>query len=191
MNYTKLLLLLILPLSIGCNKDNGEPSEETMYFPPNTGSTWETKSIASLGWNPNEVQALKNFLIEKNSKSFMILVNGRIVMEEYFDGHTQSTSWQWNSAGKTLVSATTGIAEQEGLLGINNKVSQYIGTGWTSAPIAKEDLITSFHLLAMTTGLEDVNLVTPAGLTYLADAGTRWSYSNVFQRLMEIGRAHV
>lgn len=186
MNYTKLLLLLILPLSIGCNKDNGEPSEETMYFPPNTGSTWETKSIASLGWNPNEVQALKNFLIEKNSKSFMILVNGRIVMEEYFDGHTQSTSWQWNSAGKTLVSATTGIAEQEGLLGINNKVSQYIGTGWTSAPIAKEDLITSFHLLAMTTGLEDVNLVTPAGLTYLADAGTRWSYSNVFQRLMDV-----
>ena len=116
----------------------------------------------------------------------MILVNGRIVMEEYFDGHTQSTSWQWNSAGKTLVSATTGIAEQEGLLGINNKVSQYIGTGWTSAPIAKEDLITSFHLLAMTTGLEDVNLVTPAGLTYLADAGTRWSYSNVFQRLMDV-----
>lgn len=186
MNYTKLLLLLILPLSIGCNKDNGEPSEETMYFPPNTGSTWETKSIASLGWNQNEVQALKNFLIEKNSKSFMILVNGRIVMEEYFDGHTQATSWQWNSAGKTLVSATTGIAEQEGLLGINNKVSQYIGTGWTSAPIAKEDLITSFHLLSMSTGLEDVNLVTPAGLTYLADAGTRWSYSNVFQRLMDV-----
>jgi CubicO group peptidase (beta-lactamase class C family) len=157
-----------------------------MYFPPNTGSAWETKSIASLGWNQNEVQALKNFLIEKNSKSFMILVNGRIVMEEYFDGHTQATSWQWNSAGKTLVSATTGIAEQEGLLGINNKVSQYIGAGWTSAPIAKEDLITSFHLLSMSTGLEDVNLVTPAGLTYLADAGTRWSYSNVFQRLMDV-----
>ena len=116
----------------------------------------------------------------------MILVNGRIVMEEYFDGHTQSSSWQWNSAGKTLVSATTGIAEQEGLLGINNKVSQYIGAGWTSAPIAKEDLITSFHLLSMSTGLEDVNLVTPAGLTYLADAGTRWSYSNVFQRLMDV-----
>jgi CubicO group peptidase (beta-lactamase class C family) len=113
-------------------------------------------------------------------------VNGRIVMEEYFDGHTQSTSWQWNSAGKTLVSATTGIAEQEGLLGINNKVSQYLGSGWTSAPIAKEDLITSFHLLSMSTGLEDVNLVTPAGLTYLADAGTRWSYSNVFQKLMDV-----
>jgi CubicO group peptidase (beta-lactamase class C family) len=186
MNYTRLILLIVLSLSIGCNKDDGEPSEETMYFPPNTGSAWETKSIASLGWNQNEVQALKNFLIEKNSKSFMILVNGRIVMEEYFDGHTQSTSWQWNSAGKTLVSATTGIAEQEGLLGINNKVSQYIGAGWTSAPIAKEDLITSFHLLSMSTGLEDVNLVTPAGLTYLADAGTRWSYSNVFQRLMDV-----
>jgi len=65
MKYTSLLVLLVLSLSIGCKKDNGEPSEETMYFPPITGSTWETKSITSLGWNQNEVQALKNFLIEK------------------------------------------------------------------------------------------------------------------------------
>ena len=88
MNYSRLLLLLVLSLSIGCNKETGETPEETMYFPPNTGSIWETKSIASLSWNQNEVQSLKNFLIEKKSKSFMILVNGRIVMEEYFDGHT-------------------------------------------------------------------------------------------------------
>ena len=188
MKYKKLLLLLILPLSIGCNKDDGgtQPTDESFYFPSNTDSNWETKSISSLGWNQNEVQSLKDYLIEKNSKSFMILVNGRIVMEEYFDGHTQDATWQWNSAGKTLVSASTGIAEQEGLLGIHNKVSQYIGAGWTSAPQEKENLITSFHLLSMTSGLEDVNLVTPAGLTYLADAGSRWSYSNVFQKLMDV-----
>ena len=60
----------------------------------------------------------------------MILVNGRIVMEEYFNGHNATATWQWNSAGKTLVSTTTGIAQQEGLLNINNKVSQYLGNGW-------------------------------------------------------------
>ena len=186
-NYTKLLLLLVLALISGCSKDDGEKQPtESFYFPSNTASDWETKSITSLGWNQNEVQALKDYLIEKNSKSFMILVNGRIVMEEYFDGHTRDSIWQWNSAGKTLVSASAGIAEQEGLLDTDNMVSQYIGTGWTSAPQEKEDLITSFHLLTMTTGLEDVNLVTPAGLTYLADAGTRWSYSNVFQKLMDV-----
>ncbi len=158
-----------------------------MYFPSNTNTVWETKSLSSLGWNQNAVQPLKDFLVKKNTKSFMILVNGRIVMEEYFDGHTASTAWEWNSAGKTLVSATVGIAQQEGLLNINNKVSQYLGTGWTSEPLPKENLITSRHLLTMTSGINDESqLVIKSNLTFLADAGTRWSYSNVFQKLMDV-----
>lgn len=158
-----------------------------MYFPSITDNTWETISPSSLGWNESAVQPLKDYLAQKHTKSFMILVNGRIVMEEYFNGHTSATSWQWNSAGKTLTATATGIAQQEGLLNINNKVSQYLGTGWTSETAAKEDLITVKHLLTMTSGLNDENqLVTKANLTYLADAGTRWSYHNVFQRLMDV-----
>jgi CubicO group peptidase (beta-lactamase class C family) len=136
------------------------------------------------------VQPLKEYLSQKHTKSFMILVNGRIVMEEYFNGHTSTSSWQWNSAGKTLVATTTGIAQQEGLLNINNKVSQYLGTGWTSEPLEKENLITSRHLLTMTSGINDANeLVIKSNLTYLADAGTRWSYHNVFQKLMDVAAA--
>ncbi|MBL7722915.1 MAG: serine hydrolase [Chitinophagaceae bacterium] len=158
-----------------------------MYYPPNGSSTWETKSVSSLGWNTAAVQPLKDYLQQKNTRSFMILVNGRIVMEEYFNGHTKDSTWQWNSAGKTLVGTTTGIAQQEGLLQINNKVSSYIGTGWTSAPLTKENLITNRHLLTMTSGLNDSNnLVIVPNLTYMADAGTRWSYHNVFQKLMDV-----
>jgi CubicO group peptidase (beta-lactamase class C family) len=185
----KYTLLFILPLFIACTKkDDGETtSVETMYYPPTSGDTWETKTVASLNWNQSAIQPLKDYLIQKNSKSFMILVNGRIVMEEYFDGHTATATWPWNSAGKTLVTASTGIAQQEGLIDINTKVSQYIGTGWTSAPLAKENLITSRHLLTMTSGLNDANnLVIPANLSYMADAGTRWSYHNVFQKLMDV-----
>ena len=169
-------LSLLLFIS-SCSKDDAtvEPtSPETMYFPPNTNPTWETKSISSLNWNQNAIQPLKDFLIQKNTKSFMILVNGRIVMEEYFNGHTSTDTWQWNSAGKTLVGTTTGIAQQEGLLDYNTKVSHYLGEGWTNTPLAKENLINSKHLLTMTSGLNDQNqLVIPSNLTYLADAGTR------------------
>lgn len=158
-----------------------------MFFPEITGSSWETQSIASLNWNQSAVQPLKDFLVQNNSKSFMILVNGRIVMEEYFNGHTATTTWPWNSAGKTLVTAATGIAQQEGLLNINTRVSDFLGTGWTNAPLNKELLITSKHLLTMTSGLNDAsNLVLPASLTFLADAGSRWSYHNVFQKLMDV-----
>ncbi|MGL2994261.1 serine hydrolase domain-containing protein [Flavobacterium sp. TSSA_36] len=184
-----LALLLISSLFMGCEKSDDTPQNtpEAFYFPPNTGSTWETKSMASLGWNQSAVQPLKDYLADKHTKSFMILVNGRIVMEEYFNGHTAATTWPWNSAGKTLVATAMGIAEQEGLLNINNKVSQYLGTGWTSAALEKENLITSKHLLTMTSGLnDDKELVIKSNLTYLADAGTRWSYHNVFQKLMDV-----
>lgn len=190
MQYLKLLFLLFLPF-LGCNKDdNGNdiqpPPLETMYFPSNTDTVWKTKSISSLGWNQNAIQPLKDYLIEKHSKSFMILVNGRIVMEEYFNGHSRDLLWHWHSAGKTLIAMITGIAQQEGFLNINDKVSKYLGKGWTSEPPEKEDLITIRHLLTMTSGLYDAQLIDKSNLTYVADAGTRWSYSNVFQILMDV-----
>lgn len=180
--------IVLLLVFASCKKDNSNPpAAETMYFPSNTDTTWERKSMSSLGWNTSNVQALKDYLSQKHSKSFMILVNGRIVMEEYFNGHTPTATWPWNSAGKTLVSTATGIAQQEGLLNINTRASQYLGTGWTVVPLAKENLITVRHLLTMTSGLNDSSeLVIRANLKYMADAGTRWSYHNVFQKLMDV-----
>jgi CubicO group peptidase (beta-lactamase class C family) len=76
-----------------------------------------------------------------------------------------------------------GIAQQEGLLNINNKTSQYLGTGWTSLPLNKENLITVRHQLTMTTGLDDGvqsnnDCTLPTCLQYKSDAGTRWAYHN-------------
>lgn len=164
-------------------------TEEAMYFPPSDGNvTWDTKTISSLAWNQSAVQPLLDYLELKHSKSFIILVNGRIVMENYFNGHTDTTPWYWASAGKTLTSTVTGIAEQEGLININNKVSDYIGTGWTSAPIAKENLITCKNLLSMNSGLNDAlgDDVSPANLQYVADANTRWAYHNVYVKLQDV-----
>lgn len=188
-----LFILSILLINFGCssnnNSDNNTSEGDSMYFPPSDGSTtWETKSIAALGWNANAVQPLLDYLQLKNSKSFMILVNGRIVMENYFNGHSATTAWYWASAGKTLTATVTGIAEQEGYINTNNKVSDYIGTGWTSAPLAKENLITCKHLLSMSSGLDDSlgDDVSPANLQYVADAGTRWAYHNVYVKLQDV-----
>lgn len=190
----KVILFVMLPLLfLGCSSDStpedSEPIEEQMYFPPNDGSTtWETKSITELGWNQSAVQPLLDYLELKHSKSFIVLVNGRIVMENYFNGHSATTPWYWASAGKTLTSTVTGIAVQEGLLNINNKVSDYLGTGWTSAPLAKENLITCKNLLSMNSGLDDSlgDDVSPANLQYKADAGTRWAYHNVYVKLQDV-----
>ena len=190
-----LLVASVAFVLFGCSSSDNVAEQpaaavpEAMYFPPNDGSsTWDTKSSSSLGWNQSAVQPLLDYLQLKNSKSFIILVNGRIVMENYFNGHTASSGWYWASAGKTLTSTLTGIAEQEGTLNTNNKVSSYLGTGWTSAPLAKENLITCKNLLTMTSGLDDSlgDDVTPANLQYVADAGTRWAYHNVYVKLQDV-----
>lgn len=182
--------LLILLTFISCSKESSDDQStpaETMYFPPLTGSTWETKSISDLKWNQNAVQPLLDYLELKHSKSFIILVNGRIVLENYFNNHTATTNWYWASAGKTLTSAMTGIAQQEGFLNINNKVSDYIGTGWTSESLAQENQITCKNLLTMTSGLDDsTDDVDPASLIYKADAGKRWAYHNVYVKLQDV-----
>jgi CubicO group peptidase (beta-lactamase class C family) len=180
------LLIIYTVLSLGCGK-NDTTAIEGMYFPPINSSTWETKSVSNLNWDTSKIKSLKDFLIQNNTKSFIILVNGRIVLEEYYNGHNASATWEWNSAGKTLVASTIGIAQQENLLNINNKASEYLGSGWTNMPVDKENLITCKNLLSMTSGIDDTKqLVTKSNLTYLADASTRWSYHNVFQKLMDV-----
>lgn len=159
-----------------------------LYFPPLSGDTWETKSVAELNWHPEAVEPLLDYLELKHSKSFMILVDGKIVLENYFNGHSATAAWYWASAGKTLTSTVTGIAQDENLLNINNKVSQYIGPGWTSETLAKENLITCKHLLTMSSGIDDAlgDNVAPANLQYKADAGTRWAYHNVYVKLQDV-----
>lgn len=189
MRTLSLLFAILLLVQASCNptEEPGNSTDQAMYFPPLAGNDWAKISPRELNWDESQIPALVDFLRSKNSKSFLILVNGRIVLEKYFDGHKATDTWQWNSAGKTLTTATVGIAQQENLLDINTRVSQYLGPGWTSMPLAKEALITSKHLLSMSSGINDENqLVIRPNLTYLADAGTRWSYHNVFQRLMNV-----
>lgn len=179
----------------GCSSDDGnapiieEPIEASIYFPPINGNdTWETKSISELGWNDTQLQPLLDFLELRNSKSFIMLHKGKIVVEHYMNDHTNTSPWYWASAGKTLTSTVTGIAQDEGFLDINSKVSDYIGTAWTSASIEKENLITSKHLLAMSSGLDDSlgDNISPENLQYVADADTRWAYHNVYVKLQDI-----
>ncbi|MBU2939508.1 beta-lactamase family protein [Lacinutrix sp. C3R15] len=187
------LLLFTLFGLFSCATSDNEIVEEdnavdSIYFPPIASNTWETTSISEIGWNENNLQSLLDFLEEKNTKSFIMLYNGRIVVEEYMNDHTATSSWYWASAGKTLTATLTGIAEDEGLLDINNKVSDYLETGWTSATTEKENLITSKHLLSMSSGLDDSlgDNVAPENLQYIADAGQRWAYHNVYVKLQDI-----
>lgn len=165
---------------------------QSLYFPPKTGNTWDTMSPGRLGWCQQRIDSLYNYLGNTNTDAFIILKDGKIVLEKYFGTFTQDSIHYWASAGKSLTAMMIGIAQQKGLLNINDSVSKYLGIGWTSETPQKEKLITVKNLLAMTGGMDDnptfpcENLdQTPTCLQYKADAGTRWSYHTGAYRKLE------
>src|SRR6478672_3772099 len=93
------LSFITLFLLAACSSENSSQTQTTpLYFPPIAGDVWETKTISELGWNQDAVQPLLDYLELKHSKSFIILVDGKIVMENYFNGHTAESNWYWASA---------------------------------------------------------------------------------------------
>ena len=128
---------------------------QTIYFPPTTGSTWETISPQSLSWCQNRIDSLYAYLDSNNTRAFILLKDGKIVLERYFGTHTPTSPWQWASAGKTITTFLVGIAQQENLLSISDSTSKYLGQGWTSSTPAQERKITIRHQLSMASGLDD------------------------------------
>jgi len=190
---------LISVVVISCSKKSDPaPATPSLYFPPNAG-VWETTTPASLGWNEAAITDLGSYLNSTNTRAFIVLKNGKIVIEQYAGtqltsgAFTASSTWYWASAGKTLTAAAVGIANANGKINLDAKSSAYLGTGWTSLTADQENKITVRNQLTMTTGLDDysggatgdADCTVPSCLVYKADAGTRWAYHNAAYTLLD------
>jgi len=186
MRMKKLTILFLFLLSLV------KAQSQSLYFPPITGNTWDTISPTRLGWCQTRIDTLYNYLQSTNTKGFIVLKDGKIVLEKYFGSFTKDSIHYWASAGKSLTAMMIGIAQQKGLININDSVSKYLGVGWSSETPQKEKLITIKNLLTMTSGMED-NPVLPcdnndyskACLQYKVDAGSRWAYHTGAYRKLE------
>jgi|WetSurMetagenome_2_1015567.scaffolds.fasta_scaffold02991_7 CubicO group peptidase (beta-lactamase class C family) len=193
---TRLFVLFALLTFLQSCIKNDQPDNSDLYFPPTGSDTWETTTPASLGWNISAIPSLLSVLQNNGTRAFILLKDGKIVMEEYFGNNlagtvpfNKNTLWYWASAGKTLTAFMVGKAQEDGFLKINDKSSDYLGTGWSSLTLQKESMITIRHQLTMTTGLDDGvtdnHSFLPKDLIYKSDAGTRWAYHNGPYTLLE------
>lgn len=160
-----------------------------LYFPPNAGNDWDTLAPSSLGWCQDSINSLLQFLDDRDSKSFVVLKDGKMVIEAYFDSFTQDSNWYWASSGKSLASYLVGIAQEKGFLNIEDSVSHYLGQGWTAATPAQEGQIKVRHQISMTTGLDDnvanTECLEDTCLNFLTAPDTRWAYYNAPYRLVQ------
>ena len=182
----KLLLILCLVLFLLPNVIKSQP----LYYPPtSTTATWETIAPSSLGWCQTRIDNLYAFLEQENTKGFIILKDGKIVLEQYFGTFTSQSLWYWASAGKTITSFLVGKAQEENFLTLNDNTSTYLGQGWTSCTPTQENNIKIRNQLTMTSGLNDGvidnHCTLSSCLEYLAIPGTRWAYHNAPYTLLE------
>ena len=166
---------------------------QNLYFPPLAGGEWARLEPEELGWCSDKVDSLIQFAGERNSKAFIILKDGKIVVEEYFGTFAQDSLWYWASAGKSLMGAMIGLAQQDGYLSIEDPTSGYLGEGWTACPPDEEQRITIRHQISMSTGLDDsveppgsvVNCFDPDCFQCIAEPGERWAYHNSAYRIVQ------
>ena len=166
---------------------------QDLYFPPLEGSEWATRTPLEAGMDPDSVAALTQFLADNNTKGFLLLQDGRIVIEAYFDSFTQDSIWYWASAGKSLMGMLLGLAQEDGYLSIEDPAADYLGSGWTSCPPGGEEAVLLRHQLSMSSGFDDSveptgsadNCFTPDCFICMVEPGTRWAYHNSAYRILQ------
>lgn len=156
----KKLIAIILPLILimtGCSEIKGKEA-----------------SIAE----SREVKKFYNYLEKTNTTGFVVMKDNKIVMEEYWNGG-EDESGNIASAGKSICSVLVGIAMDKGYFKIDDKVSKYLGNGFSDMPKEMEDQITIENLLSMTSGLND-------SLKMVSESGKGWEYSDCWNLLFNI-----
>ena len=153
-----------------------------------------------MGWDEKALEAALQYAGECQSTGVVILHNGRMVAEKYWDSTSASprlkrmipevldgnrTREDVASVQKSVTSFLCGVAVTKGLLSIDKPVSVYLGEGWSKATAEQEGAVTVRHLMTMTSGLS-------AELEYQVPPGSRWRYNtNAYAKTTKVLEAAV
>lgn len=155
---------------------------------PVPGAEWEVADPASLGFDPAELDELSAAAEASGSNCLVVVKDGKIVEEDYYGDKTAESVQEVFSATKSYSSTLVGIAQDEGLLDIDDPASDYIEE-WKGTP---SETVTIRNLLANDSGRyyefeNDYFKMAAAApdktqfsidLTQPDPPGTVWNYNN-------------
>jgi CubicO group peptidase (beta-lactamase class C family) len=129
---------------------------------------------------------LEEFLKSSRTTSFIVIKDGAILYEGYFNGYNRDSIVTSFSMAKSVTSALVGIAIDEGRIGsVNDPIIDYLpelrGKGL--------DSVTIRHLLLMSSGIRYVSDDEISGLAELSpfsDDGLSYSYPNLRSQALAV-----
>jgi len=139
--------------------------ETVSVAPENTSDGWTPSSPAAEGMDPDALLAALASIRDgayPAVDSAVVVRHGRLVAEGYFNGYGRESLHDLRSTGKSFTSALAGIAIDQGLITLDEPISQLIPQFENHAHMDdRKRAITIFHLLNMNSGL-DCNDSVPA-----------------------------
>lgn len=192
-NMKRLLLssILILLFQItACNDLENIEVDSSAY-------KWEISSPDSLNLNGT---MLNTAFVKASSKGFInsmiIIRNGKIAAEKYFNGRNLFSTQTVRSVSKSFLSALIGIAVSKGILNLDQKMIDSFPEYKTAITDSRINSITLKHLLTMRSGIKgDVEayfaftssgnwIRTIIGLPLNFDPGSKSGYSTAGTHLL-------
>jgi CubicO group peptidase (beta-lactamase class C family) len=182
------LLIAVLPV-VGCSEESDTPRSDrpAPEATRSVGEEWRTTSPRAAGIDPAALEAL--FSRARRSSSFCTLVarDDRIVEERYFGNARPESSHQVYSVTKSVTSVLVGIAQDEGLLDVDDPASQWIPQ-WEGTPaeeVTVRDLLENDSGRAWSREIDYSRLLTQGdrtdfavGLSQAHRPGAVWAYNN-------------
>ena len=148
-----ILLCLFVQLFISCSGDSGKNPSDTVK---NTSYSWETLLPESQNLNSEKLsQASEEALSSNYVNSLLVVRNGYLVYEQYYNGFDKNYANNLHSASKSIMSAIVGAALQENFLqSLDQKMLDFFPEYDTENLDSRKQDITIKHLLTMTPGLQ-------------------------------------
>lgn len=170
----------------------GAPSWDTPATEPSApaypGDEWTAVEPAAAGFDPAALDRLHQAAGAAASTCLVVTRDGAVVDEQYWDGATADTTRQAFSVTKSLTSTLVGIAQDEGLLALDDPAADHIPEwrGTDSASVTVEDLLSgdSGRQWDFGTDYRDMAIGAPdktafaVGLGQDAPPGEVWAYNN-------------
>jgi len=135
-------------LCAACGSNDAPPSllgDTSIVYP---GTDWETAEPAALGFSQAGLDHVAALADADNSHCLLVTRKGRIVAEHYWDGWTADSQQVVHSVTKSFTSTLVGIAQDRGLLQVDEPATKYIPE-WEGTDSAA---VTLAHLLSNSSG---------------------------------------
>ncbi len=144
---------LLVAASSGCSDASVvRPPRDLATDPVDLSSPWEVSSAEAEGFDSRRLDAaFAEAALLENIRALLVVRNGRIVREAYFNGTTADTVLDVRSVTKTATALLVGIAADDGLLDVEDELAAWFPPD-SLAP--EHDGIRVRHLLTMTSGIE-------------------------------------